>query len=319
MGPTCTLGPRRGFVPPGVGTRTRLCIAALVAVLTAGLAASATSTASAASVVGNCTIPAGARPVSPSLEFQVVGLVNAYRATLGLTQLQISPSLTAASEWKASHMATYQYMTHDDPAEGPPFNNPARNWDDRVLTCGYPLNGGIVFAGENIAFGQPTPSAVVGSITDPFETSWLSSPMHKANIENTMWRSTGAGAAQGANGLMYWSQDFGNFVDSAAGSNFAVTMRSMSGHATKHGVVLHWRTASEIDTAGFRVYRVMHGTRIRVSHRLLPALGRGGGGHSYTFRDRHVPAGKRTLTYYLQSIDLDATKTWHGPARVARR
>jgi uncharacterized protein YkwD len=309
MGPTCTLGPRRGFVPPGVGTRIRLCIALLVAVVTAALAASATSTAGAAVVIGNCSIPGGTPSVNASLEFQVVQAVNQFRAGMGLSQLAISPSLTAASEWKAVHMATYGYMQHPDPAEGAPFSNPARNWDDRVLTCGYPV-GGFVGAGENIAFGYSSVSSVM--------SAWIASPPHYANLVNPSWTVMGAGVAfKGATG--YWSQDFGTFNNAAPGANFAVTMRSFSGRAVRHGVVLHWRTASEVDTAGFRVYRVMHGTRIRINHFLIAAAGKGGGGHSYTFRDRRAPKGKRTVTYWLQSVDLDATKSWHGPVRVARR
>jgi hypothetical protein len=207
-------------------------------------------------------------------------------------------------------MATYHYMDHPDPAEGAPFNNPARNWDDRVLTCGYPV-GPVVGAGENIAFGYATVDAVMNA--------WIASPPHLANLVNPSYTVMGAGVSF-SNGVGYWAQDFGTLNNAAPGSSFAVTMRSLAGHATKkHGVVLHWRTASEINTAGFRVYRVMHGTRIRISHRLIAAAGKSGGGHRYTFRDRRAPSGKRALTYWIQSVDLDATKSWHGPLKVARR
>ena len=50
------------------------------------------------------------------LAAQVVTLVNAHRAQLGLVPLVVSPTLTAAAEWKARNMAAYGYLDHDDPA-----------------------------------------------------------------------------------------------------------------------------------------------------------------------------------------------------------
>ena len=112
----------------------------------------AQSEAAVAAGVGDCN-PDAAWPASrQDYADQVVALVNQHRASLGLVQLKVSPTLTAAAVWKARHMAYYRYMAHDDPA--PPV---ARTWFQRVQACGYAGYG----AGENIAYGYTTPSAVM--------------------------------------------------------------------------------------------------------------------------------------------------------------
>ena len=91
--------------------------------------------------------------------------------------LVVSPTLTAAAEWKARNMAAYDYLDHDDPAPD------ARTADERLVACGYPATEW----GENIATGYATAQAVVDA--------WLASPEHRANIERPEYRATGVGAA----------------------------------------------------------------------------------------------------------------------------
>jgi uncharacterized protein YkwD len=149
--------------------------------------------------VGDCTPTASFRPANDALAADVVRLVNAHRTAMGLRALAISPTLTASATWKARHMATYNYMAHQDIA--PPV---ARSAGDRIAACGYPSAGW----GENIAAGYPTASAVL--------SAWLASPGHRENIENPAYVVTGAGVATSANGTPTWAQDFGSFDDSGA-------------------------------------------------------------------------------------------------------
>ncbi len=88
----------------------------------------------------------------------------------------------------------------------------------------------------------------------------------------------------------------------------AVTMRSLSATSSSTGALLRWRTASELDTLGFNVFRELKGRRARVNPRLIAAKGPG----SYSFLDRHAPAGKR-LSYWLQVVNLDGSRNWWGP------
>lgn len=150
------------------------------------------STASAAST-GCQPDPAWAE-LQPDFEADVLGLTNAHRSDLGLDPVTASTTLTAAAQWKAAHMANFQYMEHDDPD--------GRDWYQRLKDCGYTSG-----AGENIAYGYKTPQVVFDA--------WLSSDGHRRNIEDPDFKAIGVGAAIGQSGRVYWAQDFGTRVDKA--------------------------------------------------------------------------------------------------------
>src|SRR5436190_4772972 len=158
-------------------------------------AAAVTGIPAAATAAGNC-VPAPGWPADRAdLAAQVVTLVNAHRAQLGLVPLVVSPTLTAAAEWKARDMAAYGYLDHDDPAPD------SRTADERVIACGYPATEW----GENIGMGYATAQAVVDA--------WLASPEHRANIERPEYRATGVGAAGAP---LYWAQSFGVVADAGS-------------------------------------------------------------------------------------------------------
>jgi uncharacterized protein YkwD len=153
----------------------------------------------AASALGDCNPGADWPTARPDLSAQVVDLINAHRAQIGLAPLKVSPTLTAAATWKARHMAAYGYMTHDDP--GPPAQRTA---GDRLAACGYPS----ATWGENIAMGYTTAQAVVDG--------WLASPGHRANIERADYVATGVGVA--GTQQPYWAESFGSVNDGSAGA-----------------------------------------------------------------------------------------------------
>jgi uncharacterized protein YkwD len=153
----------------------------------------------ATAAVGDCTPGANWGTVRGDLAAQVVGLVNQHRAGIGRGPLAESATLTAASVWKARHMAAYGYMAHDDPA--PPVQ---RQWFERFAACGYAGGG----SAENVAYGFPSPASVM--------QGWLSSPGHRANIEGSSFRAIGVGAAVAADGTLYWAQAFGAVADAAS-------------------------------------------------------------------------------------------------------
>ena len=93
----------------------------------------------------------------------------------------------------------------------------------------------------------------------------------------------------------------------------AVRVRTLTAAATRRGAIVRWRTASEIDTLGFHVYRQVNGKRLRLTRALIAAKGRG----AYSFLDRKAPKGK-SVRYWVQVVDLDGTRSWYGPARVLR-
>src|SRR5436190_915146 len=146
----------------------------------------------------HCTPDASWPANRPDLAARVVALVNQHRVELGLEPLAVSPTLTASAVWKARHMAQYEYLQHFDPA--PPVSRPT---SERELACGYEWS-----FGENIAYGYQSPESVV--------PAWLTSPGHKANIENPPWGATGVGAAADASGRPFFAQEFGEFADSGS-------------------------------------------------------------------------------------------------------
>jgi uncharacterized protein YkwD/chitodextrinase len=246
--------------PIGV-LRTACKMLALAGVAAAAIAfAPAQQSTAVAAGVGDCNPDASWPAARQDYADQVVALVNQHRASLGLVQLKVSPTLTAAAVWKARHMAAYRYMAHDDPA--PPI---ARTWFQRVQACGYAGSG----AGENIAYGYSTPSAVM--------TGWLNSAGHKANIENPTYRVIGVGVA---GSIIYWAQDFGTTDDSGSVTPppppppADTTLPSAPGFVTATSpsssqISLTWGPATDnVGVTGYRVYRggVQVGTTTSTSY-----------------------------------------------------
>jgi uncharacterized protein YkwD len=168
-------------------------------VLLAAAAAALAAPSAPRTAVDECTPGSDWPAARPALADAVLAAVNAHRAQVGARPLAVSPALQAAAVWKARHMAKYGYMNHDDPA--PPV---ARTVSQRITACGYAGSGW----GENIAYGYPTAQAVM--------QGWLSSPGHRANIEQPGFASTGVAAAAAPNGVVYWAQSFGTSTVAAA-------------------------------------------------------------------------------------------------------
>jgi len=120
-----------------------------------------------------------------AFESEVIRLVNGHRAQNGLKPLTANWELSRVARYKSQDMADNRYFSHTSPTYGSPFQM-IRNF-------------GISFrsAGENIAYGQRTPQAVV--------TAWMNSSGHRANILNASYTQIGVGYV--ANGH-YWTQMF---------------------------------------------------------------------------------------------------------------
>ncbi|MBM2835504.1 MAG: hypothetical protein HW406_2665, partial [Candidatus Brocadiaceae bacterium] len=83
-------------------------------------------------------------------------------------------------------------------------------------------------------------------------------------------------------------------------------------------VTLAWETASEVDNAGFNIYRSKRtdGTYKKVNGKLIPAQGGGSLGASYSYEDT---PGKGTFYYKLEDEDTYGVSTMHGPVKVRLR
>ncbi len=82
-------------------------------------------------------------------------------------------------------------------------------------------------------------------------------------------------------------------------------------------ITVSWETASEIDTAGFNLYRASDasGDYQKINNMLIPAEGSATTGSVYSFTDGIVSTGT-TYVYLLEDIDVVGTPTFHGPIEV---
>ena len=122
--------------------------------------------------------------------------------------------------------------------------------------------------------------------------------------------------------LWYWD---GAYNDSrlVVENLTVVTLASFTATAHDGYVLLEWETASEIDNAGFNLWRseaeAEAGPYTKLNADLIPARGGPTTGASYSFRDNTVTNGV-TYWYKLEDVDTYGVSTFHGPvAAVAGR
>jgi hypothetical protein len=79
-------------------------------------------------------------------------------------------------------------------------------------------------------------------------------------------------------------------------------------------VTLFWKTETELNNAGFNIYRseTENEGYAQINDSLIPAEGISQQGASYGFVDTEVQNGK-TYYYKLEDLDLGGTPTMHGP------
>ena len=125
-----------------------------------------------------------------TLRTAVVCLLNQQRTSRRLPPLKASDQLnSSAQSWTETMVRTGQF-TH----------GPGDAFARRISATGYRWQ----VAGENIAAGFATPSAVIAG--------WMASPDHCRNILNPSFRDVGTGvsaASAGHFGPGTWTQDFG--------------------------------------------------------------------------------------------------------------
>lgn len=132
-------------------------------------------------------VPTGGSATEVSEVSEVFALVNSAREENGLSALSLSSELCAAAEIRAKEIV--RSFSHTRP-------------DGR--SCFTVLkDSGISYraAGENIAYGQRTASAVM--------TAWMNSSGHRANILGRNFGRIGI-ACYTVNGVRYWVQLFAN-------------------------------------------------------------------------------------------------------------
>ena len=118
-------------------------------------------------------------------EQEVIRLVNEIRRQNGLSALTANWELSRIARYKSQDMVDNRYFSHTSPTYGTPFQM------IRAFGLSYRT------AGENIAYGQRTPQAVVDA--------WMNSSGHRANILNAAFTQIGVGYVSSGH---YWTQMF---------------------------------------------------------------------------------------------------------------
>ena len=107
------------------------------------------------------------------------------------------------------------------------------------------------------------------------------------------------------------------FIPSTTTTTIPPTVISLAEFKATPGsgkVTLIWITASEIDTAGFNIYRSTeeNGAYEKINSALIKATGSPGAGATYQFVDSAVK-NRKTYWYKLEDIDTSGKATVHGP------
>ena len=117
---------------------------------------------------------------------QVVELVNQERTKAGLNVVTLDQNIASAALVRAKEIETS--FSHTRP-NGSKFST-------ALIEQGVTFKG----AGENIAWGQKSPEAVM--------QAWMNSEGHRANILNKNFTKIGVGYYQNATGRNFWTQLF---------------------------------------------------------------------------------------------------------------
>jgi len=97
----------------------------------------------------------------------------------------------------------------------------------------------------------------------------------------------------------------------------AVTLLSFVSIPGDGYVILLWETGTELDNAGFNVYRSndKNGSYTKINLNLIPSRGDGVTGDTYEFRDDDVVNGN-DYWYKLESIDYSQLSQFSGPVHA---
>lgn len=112
---------------------------------------------------------------------------------------------------------------------------------------------------------------------------------------------------------------FTNGVIAPSGESTAIELVSFTAEVGADGTVTQtWETATEVDSAGFNLYRSRrkNGVYKKINNALIPAKGDVVSGASYRFVDKPC---KGTFYYKLEEVDSNGISTMHGPEKVRVR
>ena len=124
---------------------------------------------------------------STGMADEILKYINDYRRKKGLPAFSMNASMSAEAQRHSENMAARRTAFSHNGFQG------------RIKRISTSLNGGVGNAAENVAMGSNSARDVVND--------WLTSPMHKKNIEGR-YNLTGIGVATDRKGVLYFTQIF---------------------------------------------------------------------------------------------------------------
>jgi len=99
-----------------------------------------------------------------------------------------------------------------------------------------------------------------------------------------------------------------------------IELASFTATAGSEKVTLTWVTESEINNAGFNIYRseTKKGKYEKMTAKMIPAKGSASKGSEYEFIDDDV-RNRQTYWYKLEDVDLNGVTTMHDPVSAMPR
>jgi hypothetical protein len=181
------------------------------------------------------------------------------------------------------------------------------------------VNTGNIY-GSNQSVAYTVPLILVGGTSAPVSLTAASGLDFAGytGIGTLAFGTSGMGQVI-INGGALFGGGGGNLTGTAAvtyeyESTTLVTLSSFTAKASNGRVKLEWVTESEIDNAGFNIWRAdaENGEYVQLNDEIIPAKGSETNGAKYVFTD-NIAKNRKTYFYKLQDIDVYGTSTFHGP------
>jgi hypothetical protein len=194
------------------------------------------------------------------------------------------------------------------------------NWDD---VNGWVVDGGfpdfITFGADSLGRGPDAQDGSWSSGSVLIQAVVITDGYWNGNIVTTTYGPWNPGLTSGEYHAVDMANqpapprpphDISNIV--FCGDVTPVTLAYFAAKASRGMVTLNWVTATELDTAGFILYRstTAEGTQVQVTPELIAAKGGGVTGASYSITDY---PGNGTFYYWLVDVDYSGQSGLHGP------
>ena len=132
-----------------------------------------------------------------------------------------------------------------------------------------------------------------------------------------VWQSV-ASSSDGAKLVAVATGAGGGDIWTGVDATLSIDLASFDAVPTASGIALKWTTGTEIDNAGFNLWRsdTAGGDYSRITASIIPAEGNSFTGASYAYEDFDVVKGQ-TYNYKLQDVDRSGISAFHGPVSTS--